>query len=151
MTPTRYADLLVALVVAGLVVNLLMQVGYGSLPRFPLLAGLPLLAFAVAEALFGYSLRSRIYRRAGAEPVQPLTAARAVLLAKASAWAGALVTGAWLGVLGYVVPLRGQFPAAASDTWAGVVGVVCAAALAVAGLWLEHCCRTPDDRRSDER
>lgn len=151
MTSTRSRDLLVAALLAGLLVNLLMQAFYGSLPRLPLLAGAPLLAFAVAEALFGYSLRTRIRRRPGAEPVQALTAARAVLLAKASSLAGALATGGWLGVLAYVLPRQGEFAAAGSDTWAAVVGAICAAALVAAGLWLERCCRTPDDPREPDR
>lgn len=152
MTPTRPKDLVVAAVAAAFVVHLLLGVGYGSLPRLPTLGGTTLLAFAVAETVLGFSLRARIERRPGAAPVQALQAARAVALAKASSLAGALVTGAWLGVLAYVMPRRGDLAAAASDTVAAAIGTVCAAALVAAGLWLEHCCRTPDDpHRGSER
>jgi hypothetical protein len=65
-------------------------------------------------------------------------------LAKASSLAGAITTGAWLGVLGYVLPLRSQLQSAASDTVTASIGAVSAGALVAAALWLEHCCRTPD-------
>lgn len=145
MTFTRLRDLLAAAVVAGVLVHLLFRLGYGALPPLPTLAGTTLLAFAVAEALFGVALRARIQRRPGTRPVQALTAAKAVALAKASSLTGSLVTGAWLGVLAYVLPRRDEFAAAATDSVAAGVGAGCAAALVAGGLWLEHCCRTPDD------
>ncbi|MQA14597.1 MAG: DUF3180 family protein [Pseudonocardiaceae bacterium] len=145
MTFTRPRDLLAAAVGAALLVHLLARIGYGSVPPLPALAGTPLLAFAAAEAVLGFSLRDRIRHRPDTHPVQALTAAKAVALAKASSLAGALVSGAWLGVLAYVAPRSASFPAAASDTVAASVGAVCAALLVAAGLWLEHCCRTPDD------
>lgn len=152
MTPTRPKDLVVAAVAAAFMVHLLLGVGYGSLPPLPTLGGTTLLAFAAAEIALGFSLRARIQRRPGAAPVQALPAARAVALAKASSLAGALVTGAWLGVLAYVLPRRADLAAAASDTVAAAIGAVCAAALVAAGLWLEYCCRTPDDsHRGSER
>ncbi|MGH3979376.1 MAG: DUF3180 domain-containing protein [Pseudonocardiaceae bacterium] len=147
MTFTRPRDLLAAAVITGLLVHLLVRLAYGELPPLPALAGTTLLAFAVAEALLGVSLRARIRRQPGTRPVQALTAAKAVVLAKASSLAGSMVTGAWLGVLAYVLPRRDEFTAAASDTVAAVLGALCAAALVAAGLWLEHCCRTPEDRQ----
>lgn len=154
MTFTRARDLITAGVVAAVLVNLLLQLAYGELPTFPQLAGTTLLAFAVAEVVLGTTLRARIQRRPGARPVQALTAAKAVVLAKASSLAGAITGGAWLGVLGYVLPLRSQLQSAAADTVTAVVGAVCAGALVAAALWLEHCCRTPggpDDPELDER
>ncbi|MDQ5856152.1 MAG: DUF3180 domain-containing protein, partial [Actinomycetota bacterium] len=75
---------------------------------------------------------------------------KALVLAKASSLAGAITGGAWLGVLGYVLPLRSQLQSAASDTVTASIGVVCAGALVAAGLWLEYCCRTPDDPEDAE-
>ncbi len=144
MTLTRPRDLFAAAGGAALLLYLLFQVGYGSLPPLPILGGTTLLAFAVVEAVLGFTVRARIQRRPGTRPMPPLTAAKAVVLAKASSLAGSLVTGAWLGVLGYVLPRRSDLTAAAADTMAAVIGAVCAAALVAAGLWLEHSCRTPD-------
>jgi hypothetical protein len=140
---TRASDLLVPAVVAGLLVHLLVRTAYDRMPPLPTLAGSTLLLIAIVEAVFGYSLRARIRHRPGTRPVVPLTAARAVMLAKASSLLGAIMLGAWLAVLVYTVPKRDDFPAAASDTVSALVGSTCAAALIAAALWLEYCCRTP--------
>lgn len=153
MTFTRARDLLAAAVVVAVLVNLLLQLSYGELPTLPQPAGTTLLAFAIAEVVLGNTLRARIRQRPGTRPVQALTAAKAVVLAKASSLAGAITGGAWLGVLGYVLPLRSQLPSAASDTVAASIGAICAGALVAAALWLEYCCRTPDgpdDREPDD-
>ncbi len=144
MTPTRARDLVGAVAVAAVLVNLLLQLSYGDVPPLPQLAGTTLLAIAVVEVVLGTTLRARIRQRPGTRPVQALVAAKAVVLAKASSLAGAITGGAWLGVLGYVLPLRSQLQSAASDTISASIGVVCAGALVAAGLWLEYCCRTPD-------
>lgn len=144
MTFTRARDLIAAAAIAAVLVNLLLQLSYGDLPTLPQLAGTTLLFFAIAEVVLGNALRARIEQRPGSRPVQALTAAKAVVLAKASSLAGAITGGAWLGVLSYVLPLRSELTSAASDTLTASVGVVCAAALVAAALWLEHCCRTPD-------
>ncbi len=145
MTFTRARDLLAAAAIAAVLVNLLLQLSYGDLPTLPQPAGTTLLIFAIAEVVLGNTLRARIQQRPGSRPVQALTAAKAVVLAKASSLAGAITGGAWLGVLGYVLPRRPELASAASDTITASVGAACAAALVAAALWLEHCCRTPDD------
>ena len=63
MTFTRARDLIAVGVVAAVLVNLLLRLTYGALPLLPQLAGLPLLAFAVVEAMLGRTLRARIQRR----------------------------------------------------------------------------------------
>ena len=145
MTPTRARDLVGAAAVATVLVNLLLQLSYGDLPTLPTLAGTTLFVFAVAEVVLGTTLRTRIRQWPRTRPVQALTAVKALVLAKASSLAGAITGGAWLGVLGYVLPLRSQLQSAASDTVTASIGAVCAGALVAAGLWLEYCCRTPDD------
>ena len=144
MTFTRARDLAVTAIIAGALVNLLLQLSYGAMPTLPQPAGTTLLAFAIVEVVLGNTLRARIRREPGSRPVQALTAAKAVVLAKASSLAGAITGGAWLGVLAYVLPLRSQLQVAASDTITAVIGALCAASLVAAALWLEHCCRTPD-------
>ena len=145
MTFTRARDLIAAAAIAAVLVNLLLRLSYGDLPTLPQPAGTTLLFFAIAEVVLGNTLRARIQQRPGSRPVQALTAAKAVVLAKASSLAGAITGGAWLGVLGYVLPLRSELASAASDTITASLGAVCAGALVAAALWLEHCCRTPDD------
>ncbi len=157
MRPTRAPDLVLPGLVAAVVIYLLVRVDYGSLPPLPRLGGVTLLVLALIEAVLGHSLRARIRGRRGTKPVQPLAAARAVALAKASSLAGAIMCGAWLGVLGYVFPASGSGNSAAGgDTVSAAVGAGCAGALVAAALWLEYSCRTPDDpgrsqRRDDSR
>lgn len=145
MIATRPRDLAVAALVAAVVVHLFVRLAYGSLPAVPPLAGTTLGVLGVAEAIGGRVLRARIERRPGTAPVQPLVAARAVLVAKASALAGAIMAGAWAGLLVYVLPRSGEIAAAAADTPGAVVGLACALVLVAGALWLERCCRTPDD------
>jgi hypothetical protein len=145
VTPTRPRDLVAPALAAAVVVHLLVRLSYGSLPAFPGTAGVPLAVLGVAEAIGGSALRARIRHRPGTRPVQPLVAARAVLVARASALAGALVAGAWAGLLGYVAPRSADIAAAGGDTLAATIGLVGALALVAGALWLQHCCRTPDD------
>jgi Protein of unknown function (DUF3180) len=142
---TRARDLVAAAAIAAVLVNLLLQLSYSEMPTLPQPAGTTLLVFAIAEVALGNTLRARIQQRPGSRPVQALTAAKAVILAKASSLAGAITAGGWLGVLAYVLPLRSRSASAASDTVTASIGVTCAAALVAAALWLEHCCRTPDE------
>jgi hypothetical protein len=146
---TRARDLVIAGIVAGIVVNLFLHLDYDSVPPLPALAGATFFVIAVIETWFAFSLRSRINRKPGTAPIRALTAVRAVALAKASSLIGAVMVGAWLGVLVYVLPLTDQVSVATGDTRSSIVGLVSAAALIAAGLWLEHCCRTPDDPDPD--
>jgi hypothetical protein len=143
---TRTRDLVFSGVVVGVLVNLLLIIDYDSLPPLPVLAGGSLLVLALVELVFTQSLRARLAGKEGTRPVAPLLAARAVALAKASSMLGAILAGAWLGVLVYVLPRKVQLITATGDTNSSVVGLVSAAALIAAGLWLEHSCRAPEDR-----
>lgn len=145
VTPTRPRDLVAPALVTAVAVHLLVRIGYGSLPPFPAGAGASLVVLGAAEAIGGSALRARIRRRPGTRPVQPLVAARAVLVARASALAGAIMAGAWAGLLGYVAPRSAELVAAAGDTLAAAVGLVGALALVGGALWLQHCCRAPED------
>lgn len=149
ITATRPRDLLVAGLLVAVLANLVARLAYGSLPPIPALAGATLGVLGVAEALAGSSLRARIRRRPGTKPVQPLVAARAVIVAKASSLAGAIMAGAWAGLLVYVLPRSADNISAAGDSVGAGIGLFCAFALVAGALWLEHCCRTPDDERRD--
>jgi hypothetical protein len=142
---TRPRDLATIAIIAGLLTHLVLRLAYDSLPPLPRASGSTLLAIAAAELWLAFSLRARIQRKPGARPVQPLTAARAVVLAKASSVLGALMFGAWAGLLIYTIPVRDEFAAAGNDLFAGVVGMVSAIGLTAAALWLEHCCKTPTE------
>ncbi len=147
---TRSRDLAAVAIIAGILAHLVLRLSYDSLPPLPVLAGSTLFVIAVVEVVLAFSLRAKIQRRPGARAVQPLTAARAVALAKASSVLGALMFGAWAGVLIFVVPVRDSFAAASNDLVAAVVGIISALALTAAALWLEHCCKTPGESSGNE-
>ena len=69
-----------------------------------------------------------------------------VVIAKASAWMGSVVFGWWLAVVVYLLPRRATLRVAAEDTPGAVVAGLCALALVVAAMWLQHCCRSPEDQ-----
>ena len=153
MGPTRPRDLVAVGLVALLVGYLLVRLDYGRIPPLPRLAGLAAAALGVAEAIFGHGLRARIHRSPGnggrAErrpPVPALTAARAVMTAKATSLAGAAFGGLWVGLLAYVLPDAGLVLAARSDAVTAAVGLSGAVVMIAGALYLEFCCRTPDDR-----
>lgn len=146
---TRTRDLAVATVVTAVLAYLLVTVLYRWFPPITLWTGVSLLAVAVAEAGWGQIVRTRIAEGkigVGGERLHPLAVARSVVIAKASAWVGALVLGWWIGVLGYLLPRRDSLRVAGEDTGGAVVAALCALALVTAGVWLQHCCKSPDDR-----
>jgi hypothetical protein len=148
MGPTRNRDLTAATVLAAVAGYLLVLVLYRFFPPITLLSGVSLLAVALAEAGWAFYVRARINDgRIGDGPgwLHPLAVARSVVIAKASAWVGALVLGWWIGVLAYLLPRRSTLRVAGEDTAGSVVAAVCALALVVAALWLQHCCKSPQD------
>jgi hypothetical protein len=149
---TRARDLIAAGVVVAVVANLLLLLAYDAVPPLPAPAGATLAVLAVLELVFTLTLRPRLARKPDTRPVPPLVAVRVVALAKASSLLGAIMVGAWLGVLVYVLPKRAVVVAAAGDTTSAVVGLISAAGLIAAALWLEYSCRAPDDsdRRDDQ-
>lgn len=143
-------------VIAAITIYALTRLNYQSLPQLPRLAGLTAALLGIGEAVAGHGLRSRIGQRRDDHsatpadrppprpPVQPLVAARALKVAKASALAGAALTGLWLGFGAYVLPSASVAAAAGSDAVTAAVGVVCALILLAGALYLEYCCRAPE-------
>jgi hypothetical protein len=149
VTPTRVRDLLAIAVIAAALGWLAVRAWYGDLPKLHWFVPLSLALLAFVEIVTGSQLRARIRRKPGTIPIQPLAAARALALAKASAIVGAAMTGLWGGLLIYTVPKLDYLAAAGNDTRTGVIGVGAALALVGGALWLEFCCRTPEP--PDER
>lgn len=75
--------------------------------------------------------------------LSPLQAAQYLVIAKASAWTGALVGGAYVGMALYVLPRYGELAAAAQDTPGVIASALGGIALSAAGVYLERHCETP--------
>ncbi|MEJ3742170.1 DUF3180 domain-containing protein [Actinomycetes bacterium KLBMP 9797] len=142
MGPTRAATLLVAGLAAAALSWLLISRFYSEIPRLPWLPTVTLAGLAVLEGYAALNTRARIDRKPGHEPVEPLTVARFVVLAKASSLVGAIFAGLFAGVLGWFVIERTRHTS--QDTPAAVAGLVGSLALVAAALWLERACRVPE-------
>ena len=148
MGPTRKRDLTAATVLAAVVGYLFVVLLYRYFPPITVWTGVSLLAVALAEAGWAFYVRTKINNNEIGDArgwLHPLAVARSVLIAKASAWMGALVFGWWIAVLVYLLPRRGTLRVAGEDTAGVVVAAVCALALVVAALWLQHCCKSPQE------
>ena len=148
MGPTRKRDLTAAVVCAGALGYLLVVLLYRWFPPITVWTGVSLLAVGVAEAVWGRHVRAKINDGEigdGGGRLHPLAVARSLMIAKASAWVGALMMGWWIAVLVYLLPRRSTMRVAGEDTAGAVVAAVSALALVVAALWLQHCCKSPWD------
>lgn len=148
MGPTRKRDLTVATVIAGALGYLLIVVLYRWFPPITVWTGLSLLVIAIIEAGWAFYIRAKVNDgEIGDGPgwLHPLAVARSVMIAKASAWVGALVLGWWGAVLVYLLPRRSSLRVAGEDTAGAAVAAASALALVVAALWLQHCCKSPQD------
>ncbi len=150
---TRWRDLAVVAVVAAVAGYAIVSLNYQRMPPLPRLAGLVAALVGIGLAVVGWGFRSRIRPREDARggapprpPVPPLTAARAVMTAKATALAGAALAGLWLGLLVYLIPSWTLLTAAQSDGTTGIIGLGGALVMVGGALYLERCCQAPDQR-----
>jgi hypothetical protein len=112
----------------------------------PFTLGIALLLIGVIVVAMAWPVW-RVSRGVAGARVDPFYATRVVMLAKASSLSGALLAGAGLGVVGYLLT-RSVLPPGGSIATAAATAVG-AILLLVAGLVAEHWCTIPPD--DDER
>jgi purine-cytosine permease-like protein len=152
LKPTRILDVVANVLIAALVAWIATRVAYDSFPPISIFAGASLYPVAAIEAVLAFVIRARVNDHEigdGRHQLHPITAARAVAVAKASAQVGSIAAGIWLGFLCWVLPQRGTLRAAAADSPGAIVGMLAGVALVAAALWLEYCCRAPEDPTDD--
>ncbi|SEL41157.1 DUF3180 domain-containing protein [Streptacidiphilus jiangxiensis] len=155
MKPLRPLVLAVTTLVAGLLswAGARLWNSVGSLPGVPAAAPIVLAVIAVVLAAAAITLRSRLQaqreRRPGAKAVDPLFAARALVLGQASALVAALVTGVYGGMGVFLLTLSDASPARRGQALTALFAVLAGIAVMAAGLWLQHICRLPDDEDED--
>jgi len=120
----------------------------GSLPGVPTAGPVVLAVIAVVLAATGISLRARLRaqreRVPGARGVDPLVAARAVVLSQASELVAAVVVGVYGGVCVYL--FTGPEQAARRDqAVVALLAVVAGLAVIAAARFVQHVLRLPDD------
>lgn len=147
MNRTRPLPLLVAVIV-GLVAlyatNVVLAMRGAAVLVTPVSLPAALALIAMLLVALAWPVRSAAK---GERRIDPFFATRVVVLAKASALAGALLAGAAAGILIYllsrvVVPLGSSLTAGAT--------LVAALALVAAALVAEHWCSLPPDEPADE-
>lgn len=143
MRTTRPSTLVVAALAAAALAWLGIDRFYGAIPRLPWLPPLSVLALAVAEWFAAWQTRSWLERRPGARLVEPLLIVRYVVLAKASALAGAIFSGCYLGLGIWLFVQRTVLGAAHRDLYAAIAGFIGSIALVIAATILERACRVP--------
>ena len=148
MKPTRVSTLVVVAVICAALGWGLLKGLYTRLPPLPWTGVPALLLAAVAEAWSGRDLKARIAGQRGLKPVAPLFASRMVALAKASSVAAAIIAGF---AAGFDIYLSGSLSASVprQDALTAVITFVAAVLLACAALYLENCCRVPEDPDRD--
>ncbi|WP_326555837.1 DUF3180 domain-containing protein [Micromonospora sp. NBC_01813] len=142
MGPTKLSSLVVAALAAAAIGWLVISSWYVRMPVLPWLPSVTLAALAVLEGYAAINTRARIERQPGQDPVDPLLVAKFVVLAKASALAGAIFAGFYAGLVLWL--FIQQTRAATNDLPAASGGLVAAVALVMAALWLERACRVPE-------
>ena len=151
MKPTRVSTLAAVAVACAALGWLLLRTLYAKLPPLPWTGVPALLIAALAEAWTGRDIKARIARRGeGVKPVAPLFVSRMVALAKATSLAAAIIAGF---AAGFDIYLAGSLSASVprQDALTAVITFAAAVVLACAALYLENCCRVPEDPGRDER
>lgn len=143
--PTRLPVLGALFVVGALAGFALVEVTQradGSAPRLPWTSVAALVIIAGVLLVFAYTTHRTVHR--DRRPMDPRRAVNFLFLAKASALAGALIAGGYLGfALHFVGHLEAPLPRERFVT--GLVAAVTGVVIVVSALLLERACRVPDD------
>jgi hypothetical protein len=147
--PTRPRVLVIIFVVAAAVTWAVLTAVYTSLPPLTW-TGVPALLIAAGiEAWAGRDLRARIQGKRGARPAPPLFVARIVALAKASSQTAALLAGICAGFMIYLSG-KASAPTPRADLINASLSFGACLVLMAAALFLEYCCRVPNDGNDEE-
>jgi len=147
ITPTGWR-VPVLLTVIGVLVGVLVTDLLPNPPQLPWSAIPTLLLLALAETFTAGRTRRRIRGEPGTEPMEPLSAARLLALAKASAIFGALGMGVFIGVALTLLELL-ALPGPRETFFITLGTAVSAGLLLFSGLYLEHACRVPGDEEDN--
>ncbi|MFD0329931.1 DUF3180 domain-containing protein [Streptacidiphilus monticola] len=119
-----------------------------TLPGVPPAAPIVLAVIAVVLLATAVSIRARLRDQRNRVPgakESTLSAARALVLAQASALVAALVTGVYGGMGIFLISLWDSAPARKGQSVTALFAVIAGVAVMAAGLWLQHICRLPED------
>lgn len=151
MKPTKFLTLLMPTIVSWSVVyvlvKLMLQNGAGIPVATPTvmvtLASIAVIEALIAIPIFKYRSELQKFVKTGVRPkrIDPFYAMRVLVLAKATAIAGALFLGATLSL----VFTQLSQPVVADSIWRNLVALVESALLIATSLIIERACKLPDD------
>lgn len=119
---------------------------YGSMVSVSTTASLTLWVMSVVCVVLGRRVRAHVDERTiglDRSQLNPVTAALWLVIGKASAWTGALVAGAYIGMASYVLTKMSILVAAQADAPGVIASALSGVALAAAGVYLERGCALP--------
>ena len=149
--PTRVRDLVLLGAAVAVLTWVFTAYNFRDFPVIAWYTGAILLVLAATEAIAAAMVKRRVAENEvgqAREQLHPVAVARLVALAKASAILGAVAVGAWGAVSVYLFTLDDVTKADLSKPGT-IIGTLGGVALVVAALWLEQCCKTPDDPTED--
>ncbi|MBV7295929.1 DUF3180 domain-containing protein [Corynebacterium sp. TAE3-ERU12] len=148
MQPTKIRNLVLGAVCAAVVTYPVLVAFYSQLVQswWDLLFPWVLIAVCVIGSIRVRNAMSEDNRIGqDTRQVNPVDLARWVPVGTASAWLGAILTGAYIAGAMYVVPRSDLLTAAKEETPVVLVGIATGLALTAAGLWLEKTCQLPPE------
>lgn len=144
---TKISTLAVVAIVFALIAWVSTLSFYGSFPPIKTTGSVLLWIFAIVCAVAGWVIRKRIGSSSGVgmdrTQMQPTTVVQWLALGQATAWAGSVFLGMFVGAGLYVLPNAGHLMAAEADVPGVIAGALGALAAVVAGVWLERSCEAP--------
>jgi hypothetical protein len=140
--PTRPSLLVTFAVIAAAGGYLLASLSYGTLPAVPRTWVVTIVVLAALQWALARSVRARLAGRPRTTPISPLVVARCAALARAGSAAAALLGGVYLG-FGLVTLGSLEKSAYSRDAVTCLVGLLAAALMLAAALYLERVCRVP--------
>ncbi len=143
MNATRIPALLGLAVLTAVLGWFTINLRTGDLLSLPYLAPVTAFLIALFEAGLSRVVRDNVSGRSRGRAMHPLQVARALVLAKASSAAGALLAGLYTGLLVWFLQHSG-LRIAASNALVAALSVGACVLLTAAALLLERACRTPE-------
>ena len=146
MTKTVVSNLVFAGLVSAAAAFILVRRFYGMMPPAAVGASVTLWALAMVCFAMGRKIRSVVdNRKVGMDSSQmsPTSIAQWLVVGRASAWTGAIIGGAYLGMTAYVAMNLRLLDAAGDDFPGALASMAGGLALCAAGVYLERSCHAP--------
>ena len=147
MSPLRTRVLLAVAVVAGVLTWVVLDVLDPTAASVPLPWTVPVLLVLLAGTVLTAGRPVRRWNQGHRDrPLDPLRAARTVVVAQAAGVTGAALAGAYGGLVALLVPMT-HIEVRLDRLWLGLAAMAASLLLLVAGVVVERWCRLPPEDR----